>query len=319
MTLLEDLGIEKNVSRIIGASDYKKSQKVYIFTGKGPRSKNYHLGNLLCHLIVSKASLKMNCPVLFQISNDEKSFEANNSLEQAKELATMVKSKIENIFWPNNIILFENLNPLNYLLLKMYGDKIAFQIKINKISSVFGNVSLFNGMYSMMQLAPIVHFNKFNFKDYRPIIITESGEVGYFLLFRDFCRKLKIKEPIIIEIEPLKDIFLKDKMSSNNPMHCVDFSEEGLKKILKSISDPSGEKDFCIHLINFFIPFLENPIKQNLESIVQNYKNSKNSLIFKNEVITQFSSLLKIKNTLNFYYFLNKDIDIFSQLSNLDL
>ena len=313
------LGIHSgNIKRVIGVEDALLDEKIFIFTGKGPRSTDYHLGNYLCHRIIYHVSKKLNCPVLFQISNDEKRFESNITLETARNLAIHVKERLEYLHWGSNLILFENLDPLNYLPLKMYSDMISYHIKIDKISKMFGSTNWFNGGYAMMQLAPLVYFGGTKFADHRPVVITGGDQVGYFLLFRDLCNKLNIKAPIIVELNPLKDTLLVEKMSSSHNKTAINFTIDGISKIMQSISDPTGHNDFGCHLVDLFLPYLEPTIQKRLTDARSDYTITGNSKSFKSVVRECLSTLLIDSVKIPMYTLFSKDIDMFHQLIDLE-
>lgn len=318
MSIISRLNIPlSHVHRVIGESDYDSTEKIYIFTGKGPRGDDdYHLGNLLCHLVINKVSSILDCPIVFQVSTDEKRL-PQVKITEARYKADLVKSKLQRLDWGGRLILFQNLNPLNYLPLKFHADQISKHVKVETLSKILGPINWFTGDYAMMQLAPLLHFGSHEFKEYRPLVITGGDQVGYFLLFRDICSRIGLKPPIIIELNPLKNILLTEKMSSSAPKYHVVFSKEGLNKIRQSHSDPLGEKDFCIHLMSLFKPYLQASLSEKVDSLITSYLNHKSSKQFKESVVEFFNQLLDNRYPLELKTLLSKDIDIFQQLVEL--
>ena len=309
MSLIEYLGLDpSSVVRVIGESDWDPLEKMYLFSGKGPRSSSTHLGNYLNYKILEWVSKRRSLPVVFQISNDQKRFDPFIPMETARGYANDVKTVLETIPWETEFVLFENLDPGNYFLLKNYSDFLSSRVKLSRISKLLGDLTLFQGSYLTMQLAPLIHFGNGVFRGHRPLLIVASDQVGYFLIFRDICRKLGLKRPLIIEISPLKDVLLKNKMSSESPRYAIEFSEGGLGEIVKSLSDPSGERDFCVHLSDSFLPYLEVDRASRLRRLKSRYLERGESLVFKSQLTSFFRELLNSTYPLKFNKLFNLDL-----------
>ena len=313
------LGISpKCIKKITATQQDLLETNYYIFTGKGLRNEFFHLGHLYIYQLINKISYNLDSLVLFQISGDEKrQFQTPYlTLKQCKTYEEKLVQKLSLIKW-YNLKVFSNLQLKNIPVLKNCADFINSKLTLKKINQVFGNISIASAYYVGIQLAPILLMQKL-YPALRPILIVVDDQVGFFSLFRDLCTKFKMEKPPIVLLKDLKGLNSSNKMSSSEPKKAI--TMDSLNLILKGFSDPSGLKDYGLHLLDFFYHSeLKNSRKFFLGVLRKWYLKHKNSETFKKYLIKYF--LLKLKEVyplkvLPFFEFDSLNIDHMNQIQD---
>ena len=220
----------------------------YIFSGIGLRPSLMHLGH---HLIVQLLS-NMNCrgvPLVYQISNDEKRYldDPKGDLQNTKKNTEEFLKQFKRYQW-KKVYMIDNLRDKDDL--RPIQEYINSKLPISKISKLFGKkYDLYRASYTGRQLAPIMLYNRQNPLG-QPIIFTERDQLPFFLAMRDLSPTLGLHKPQVIVLKPLKDIMMKDKMSSSDLKKAVLLDD--LEKIKKAYSGRTKEEDFCLHFINYW-------------------------------------------------------------------
>ena len=315
MTLLQRLQLSsKLVETIIGEKDFNSDQKIFYFTGRGIGNANYHLGHYFLNKVLNQSSKSANVPIVYQLSSDEKRG-AGPKFKSTKVVKQYTDSTLYNMshVFDGQIRVFDNLDLDNMMVIRNCADYINSKIKLKTYLDVFGNISGLSCNYVGIQLAPLVLLGATQFKDYTPIIVTAADQKGFFSLFRDICGKLGLKKPIVIILKPLKDIKMEDKMSSSSLNKAVLCDFNGFEKILKAVSDPKGENDFCREYI---LKMLEIKPCSELTALLLDYSNTKNSLGLKTKLIAYLQKTYQLINPLSPSFILSAE---FLQKNNLSV
>lgn len=233
------------INRILG--DIQKNQFIF-FQGRGPRDEIAHIGHLILYEKLNQCAKQTGSKYIFQISDDEKREYVPNSRTYAlsKQLSALLQSYSHVDYLFINTDVYDKLEPVARYLSSL--------IKLKSLIKIFGqNVTTYNLNYFYMQIAPILYATN-KYPDRQILCVVAQDQEPIFCLARDICKKLKITPPLICIIEPLKDIYLKGKMSSSSQKSGVFLHK--FEKILKSISGNTESNDFCTHLLANLRPII---------------------------------------------------------------
>ena len=253
----ELLSKKSHVTNIIGEielktllSDKNSTSKLYFFTGKGTRNDIIHLGHDYVYNILSRISKDFE--VLFQISGDEKR-NLGSKVQLYKDALKFKESFLKYFetldFNLENLKIIDNLDLQTYFFLVNFANLLTKDLKIRTILSTHGNVNLYQAFYLAIQLAPIL-IKSVESPEKTCVIITAEDQKSCFLLLRDISLKLGIKKPIIVVLNAIDDLRLKEKMSSSNMKYCVPINQ--ISKLMKGVSSEIFEEDFTYKLITKF-------------------------------------------------------------------
>ena len=259
--------------RIISDRPPDQIQDYYLFTGVGLRASRTHLGH---HILWSNlARLGRGKVLLFQISNDQKRYVAGHDLKTMRSLTKSFKDQLALYPW-DRIHLIDNLRDQGFL--KPVRDYINSLIPLHLVSSTMGrNLDLYRASYIGNQLAPILLMSWIH-PGWTPVIITAQDQEPFFHIMRDLAFRLGCIKPVVILLNPLKDLMMGGKMSSSNPKTLVPLDHLGL--IRKAKTGPGKDHDFCYHLMSM----MELIEPQIIRPMIQSYnpqksKDLKQSLI----------------------------------------
>lgn len=68
-------------------SCYEKGEKFYLYTGRGPSSESLHLGHLVPFMMTQWLQETFQCPLVIQLTDDEKYLWKDLELEECNRLA----------------------------------------------------------------------------------------------------------------------------------------------------------------------------------------------------------------------------------------
>lgn len=91
---------------------YEKNEAIYLYTGRGPSSEALHLGHLVPFMFTLWLQRALGgCPVVIQLTDDEKTLCRTLELERARELcAANIKDIIAVGFDPKNTFIFSDFD-----------------------------------------------------------------------------------------------------------------------------------------------------------------------------------------------------------------
>lgn len=89
---------------------YEKNEAIYLYTGRGPSSEALHLGHLIPFMFTLWLQKALGgCPLVIQLTDDEKTLCRTLELERAQELcASNIKDIIAVGFDPSNTFIFSD-------------------------------------------------------------------------------------------------------------------------------------------------------------------------------------------------------------------
>jgi tryptophanyl-tRNA synthetase len=229
---------------------YEKGYPIYLYTGRGPSTDSMHLGHLLPFIFTKWLQDVFKCPLVIQISDDEKYFYQRND-KKIKNLEYYRKIGIENCkdilaldFDPELTFIFRNTDYVGH----MYKNIVEFQrhITYNQIKGIFGADSI-NGSensgkisYPAIQAVPTlctsfphIFGDKKNAFSLIPCGIDQDP---YFRMTRDVAHKLKFIKPggLYSKFFPALKGF-QSKMSSSDDTSAI-FLTDTPKQIKKKIN-----------------------------------------------------------------------------------
>lgn len=216
-----------------GLDTFDINNNYYLYTGRGPSNKSFHIGHLPGLSLILELQKKINDKIFFMISDDEKIF-------RDKINEKIMKSNVESTIKIMNKIGFTNENTLFHINSNGISEeyyKILIQllsiVNINQLNHIFGEkTNIGEYFYPLYQILPC-----FLDKKKQCIIIAGKDQDPFFRLARDLADKLNYKKPIIIYTKSVPGLDGSEKMStsviSTNPIYLDDTFDIIKKKINK--------------------------------------------------------------------------------------
>jgi len=187
---------------------YEKGKPFYLYTGRGPSSDALHLGHLIPFMFTKYLQDAFNVPLVIQLTDDEKFFWKDLTLEQAYKLAyENAKDIIACGFDINKTFIFTDLDYMGYLYPNVCRVQKAFTF--NQVRAAFGfstaaDSNLHSGKvsYPAIQAAPAFS-NSFPHifgkrTDVPCLIPCAIDQDPYFRLTRDVAPRLGYLKPALI-------------------------------------------------------------------------------------------------------------------------
>lgn len=240
----------KNIDKMFEA--YEKKEPIYIYTGRGP-SNNMHLGHLIPFDFTSYLQKCLDCDVVIQISDDEKYFGNDISMNDIDKYSNNNIEIINKMgFDSDKTFIFKNTEYIG----RMYKNicKIQKKISMHRMRKFFGqketdNIGKF--IQPANQIAPCMpsSFDHIN-ENALCVMICAYDQEPYFRLGRKILRSLGFKDPVMIYTDYVPSLLGHGpnlnqymKMSSSVPNSCI-FLNDTVKQIRKKINKSySGGRD----------------------------------------------------------------------------
>lgn len=236
---------------------YEKKTPFYLYTGRGPSSESLHLGHLIPFMMTKWLQETFNVPLVIQLTDDEKFFWKNLTLEETQKLA------IENIrdiiacgFDVEKTFIFIDTQYIQHLYPIVC--KIEKCFTLNSIRAAFGfDLSDHCGkfMFPAIQAAP--SFNQCfphifpNTKKNIPCLIPCAiDQDPYFRLTRDAAPKLGFIKPALIHSKffpALQGSKTKMNASDSNSAIFMTDSERDIEKKIKRYAFSGGGQTLELH------------------------------------------------------------------------
>jgi len=243
---------------------YNNRKPFYLYTGRGPSSESLHIGHLVPFVMTKYLQDLFDVPVIIQITDDEKFYNAENVKEDNSKPTLEYYQKIaeENIkdiisigFNKDKTYIIQNTKDIGLLYQTIV--KINKVINLNQIQNVFGSAlsdNLGKVSFPVNQIAPsfpqtfLELFDKnINIEDIRVLIPCAIDQDPYFRLTRDVSSKLNYNKPSLIHSGFFPSLFgVEHKMSSSTKdTNSVIFINETQKQVKDKINKYafSGGKD----------------------------------------------------------------------------
>lgn len=223
-----------------------EKKPVYIYTGRGPSSTSLHLGHYVQFEFTAWLQRAFKCKVLIQITNDEKIFHKQLTLDQTTAMADQnIYDIIACGFDRESTYIFKNTDAVG----QMYPMVLDIQrrLPINQIKGAFGfgdSDSVGKYAFVTMQMAPSFSktFGKlFNRNENAMCLIPCAiDQDPFFRLTRDVARPMGLPKPAIIHSKFLPSLTsIGGKMSASEAVSAIymsDFSRQVEKKIRAAVS-----------------------------------------------------------------------------------
>ena len=232
---------QKDFSKILDT--YEKKEPIYLYTGRGPSSEAMHLGHMIPFMFTKYLQDVFDAIVVIQLSDDEKFFFKEGTLEEFNRLAREnAKDIIACGFNLNKTYIFSNLESFGGKLYETTA-RIMKATTGNQILGTYGpdivrNVGKF--VWPCMQCAPAFSQSfPFIFGDKKVICLVPMAidQAPYFRMARDFAQKKKqFLKPATIHSQFLVALEgIRTKMSTTGSSVSI-FLTDTEKQIRKKIN-----------------------------------------------------------------------------------
>lgn len=215
---------------------YEEKKPIYLYTGRGPSTDSMHLGHLLPFIFCKYLQDVFDCPIVIQITDDEKYFyqQVQSDKYKPKDLTWFSEIAIENIkdiiacgFNPDKTFIFRDVEYIQY----MYPNICRLQrhITYSQIKGIFGLDGSENSgkvAYPAIQAVPCMSStfpHIFGDKN-NGVCLIPCGidQDPYFRMTRDIAQRMKFPKPtgIYSKFFPALQGF-DGKMSSSDPTSAI--------------------------------------------------------------------------------------------------
>ena len=243
---------------------HEEKKPVYLYTGRGPSTDSMHLGHLLPFIFCKYLQDAFDCPMVIQITDDEKYFYQMTQTEKykAKDLNWFSEIALENIkdiiacgFNPDKTFIFRDTDYIQH----MYPNICRMQrhITYSQIKGIFGLDGSENTgkvAYPAIQAVPCmsstfphIFGNKNNAVCLIPCGIDQDP---YFRMTRDIAQRLKFPKPtgIYSKFFPALQGF-DGKMSSSDPNSAIFLTDtpNQIKKKINKFAFSGGQSNVEDH------------------------------------------------------------------------
>lgn len=222
---------------------FEKGEKFYLYTGRGPSSESLHMGHLLPFMFTKWLQDVFQCPLVVQLTDDEKFLWKDLSLEECHRLAyENTKDIIAMGFDMKKTFIFSDLDYMGHLYPTIL--EIQKRVTFNTARGVFGfteSDSIGKQAFPAVQAAPsFSRAFKIPLKGIAnmPCLIPCAiDQDPYFRLTRDVAPKLKLHKPALLHCKFFPALQGQDtKMSAsakNTAVYVTDTAKQIKKKINK--------------------------------------------------------------------------------------
>jgi tryptophanyl-tRNA synthetase len=226
-----------------------KGKPVALYTGRGP-SGNTHLGHMLPWVFTKWLQDKFDCPLYFQITDDEK-FMFKDDLTRAASLNFALENSLD-------IIATGFAQGKTHLLIdsqcagRMYplATEVAKRVTLSTAKATFGftestNIGsiFFTSMQSVPAMLPTIDAREKGLigpKESVPVLIPCAiDQDPHFRLTRDVIEKIGFPKPSTILSKFLPSLKGGDKMSASDPessIYTTDTPEVAAKKVSRAFT-----------------------------------------------------------------------------------
>lgn len=272
---------------------FEQGKPFYLYTGRGPSSESMHLGHMIPFLFCKYLQDVFNCPLVIQLTDDEKFLVKDISIEDVEHFAVEnAKDIIATGFDVKKTFIFTDFRYMGYMYRTI--TKIQKNISNNTIRAAFGvneQDNIGKNSFPAVQIAPCfseVFPHIFGGKKGIPCLIPYAiDQDPYFRICRDIMPKLKSPKPasLCTQFFPaLQGLHTKMSASSeNSAIYMTDTSASIKNKINKHSFSGGGdtlelhrknggnlEVDIPFQYLRFF---LEDDVE--LENIAREYSSGR--------------------------------------------
>ncbi|KQJ86450.1 tryptophan--tRNA ligase, cytoplasmic [Brachypodium distachyon] len=223
---------------------YEKGEKFYLYTGRGPSSEALHLGHLVPFMFTKYLQDAFKVPLVIQLTDDEKFFWKNLTVEETKRLAREnAKDIIACGFDFERTFIFTDFNFVGGAFYENMA-KVARCVTYNKAVGIFGFAPEDHiGKISFPPVQAVPSFpssfpHLFSGNDQlRCLIPCAIDQDPYFRMTRDVAPRIGYQKPSLIESRFFPALQGENtKMSASDPnsaIYVTDSTKEIKAKVNK--------------------------------------------------------------------------------------
>lgn len=227
---------------------YEQGKPVYLYTGRGPSGESMHVGHLLPFLFTKWLQDVFNCPLVIQLTDDEKFFFKGQS--EKKDIDHYAKLGLDNA---KDIIAVGFRKDLTFIFRDtdyigtMYKNVCRFQsmLTYNQCKGIFGfkDGSESCGRVAFPAIQAVPSFSTTfphifgNNKKVQCMIPQGIDQDPYFRMTRDVAARMKLSKPCCVHSKFFPGLQgYGSKMSASEPNSCIlltDTANQIKKKVNK--------------------------------------------------------------------------------------
>lgn len=217
---------------------HENKKPFYLYTGRGPSSTAMHIGHLLPFIFTAWLQETFDCPVVIQLTDDEKWACSADLTEEKARYFSFENSRdiIACGFDINKTLIFSNLGVMSHEIylprLLPVACRLGIKTTNNKVRGVFGfsgEDNTYKNNFPSLQSAPAFscsfsHVFGLNEKDKPMPCLIPCGidQDPYFRLTRDFAKSLNHPKPALLHSKFFPALQgQKGKMSSSNDISAI--------------------------------------------------------------------------------------------------
>jgi tryptophanyl-tRNA synthetase len=228
---------------------YEKGEKFYLYTGRGPSSESLHMGHLIPFRFTKWLQDVFDCPLVVQLTDDEKFLWKDLELEECHRLAfENAKDIIACGFKKDKTFIFSDLDYIGHMYPTIL--KIQKRTTFNQARGIFGfteSASIGKVAFPAVQAAP--SFSQAfpvplrGTPNMRCLIPCAIDQDPYFRMTRDIAPRMKSKtcpkglhKPALIHSKFFPALQGRNSKMSSSAENTAVFVTDTPKKIKKKIN-----------------------------------------------------------------------------------
>lgn len=203
---------------------FESGKPFYLYTGRGPSSSSMHLGHLIPFTLCKWLQDVFNCPLVIQLTDDEKTLWKDLKVEQAYQMALEnAKDIIACGFDINKTFIFSDFTYIGQRP-EFYRNMIRIQkcVTFNQVKGIFGfdDSSVIGKIaFPAVQATPALSTSFpdiFGDKKIPCLIPCAIDQDPYFRMTRDVCPRIGFDKPALVHSKFFPALQgAKTKMSSS--------------------------------------------------------------------------------------------------------
>uniref|UniRef100_A0A6A7G7U0 Tryptophan--tRNA ligase, cytoplasmic n=1 Tax=Hirondellea gigas TaxID=1518452 RepID=A0A6A7G7U0_9CRUS len=220
---------------------HEKGVPIYLYTGRGPSSDTMHVGHMIPFIFTCYLQKVFNCPLVIQLTDDEKFFWKALELKQARMLAREnAKDIIAFGFDITKTFIFQDTEYIKEMYLNIC--EIQKRVTFSSVKSIFGftdSTSCGRIAFPAIQAAPSFSSSFVKLlgdKQRYCLIPCAIDQDPYFRMTRDVAPRMNELKPALIHCKFVSGLQgASSKMSSSIPNSAI-FLDDTPKKIKAKIN-----------------------------------------------------------------------------------
>jgi len=231
----------------------KSKEPFYLYTGRGASSKSMHLGHALPFLVCKMLQDAFKCPLVVQMTDDEKYLCKDQSFEQIRsQTMENIRDIIAFGFDPSLTYIFTNCRSSHLFIENIL--KVSKLINLNEAMKTFGfgpdtNIGMVS--FPAKEIAA-AYSSSFSFlgKKMQCLIPCAVDQDPFFRLARDKAFTMGEKKPSTVYLQLLPDLQgVNRKMSASDPKSSIylDDRPEAIKAKINKYAFSGGQETLELH------------------------------------------------------------------------